>query len=94
MDDFAERLRQLREDQRPVRTRKVTSHLCGLHTNAISRYERREAKPDMEALIKIADYYDVPIDYLLGRTDYKFRWSLLADVLDKLFGLKNFSKKP
>ena len=86
MDDFAERLRKLREDQRPIRNRKVTSELCGLHSDAIRRYERREAKPDMDALTKIADYFDVSVDYLIGRTGYKFRWTLLADIIEKFFG--------
>ena len=37
--------------------------------NTISRYETGEREPDMEALIKIADYFDVSVDYLLGRTN-------------------------
>lgn len=37
--------------------------------NTISRYENMEREADYEMLIKIADYFDVSIDYLLGRTD-------------------------
>ena len=37
--------------------------------NTISRYENMERQADYEMLIKIADYFDVTIDYLLGRTD-------------------------
>lgn len=32
-------------------------------------YENGKRNPDMETLIKIADYYNVSIDYLLGRTN-------------------------
>lgn len=32
-------------------------------------YENGKRNPDMQTLIKIADYYGVSIDYLLGRTN-------------------------
>ncbi len=37
--------------------------------NTISRYETMEREANYEFLIKIADYFDVSIDYMLGRTD-------------------------
>ncbi len=37
--------------------------------NTISRYETGEREPGIMELIKIADYFDVSIDYLLERTD-------------------------
>ena len=37
--------------------------------NSISRYETGEREADYRTLILIADYFDVSIDYLLGRTD-------------------------
>lgn len=40
-----------------------------LNQNSISRYENMERQADYATLIKIADYFDVSIDYLLGRTD-------------------------
>ena len=35
----------------------------------ISAYESGKAMPSVDTLIKIADFLDVSIDYLLGRTD-------------------------
>jgi len=32
-------------------------------------YERGEREPNADALIKLADYFNVSIDYLTGRTD-------------------------
>ena len=32
------------------------------------RYEQEQIEPDLQTLIKIADYYNVSLDYLLGRT--------------------------
>ena len=63
--EFSKRLQTLRERQR--KSRKVVSELCGLHPDAVRRYERAEAKPDMEALIALAEYFEVSIDYLVGR---------------------------
>lgn len=42
-----------------------------LHTNqnTISRYETGEREAGYKELIAIADYFNVSIDYLLGRTD-------------------------
>ena len=37
--------------------------------NTISRYENGEREPGVAELIRIADYFHVSIDYLVGRTD-------------------------
>lgn len=66
--DFPARLQRLRERNRLKRC--VLAELCGLNSNAIKRYETRKAKPTMDALVAIADFFDVSIDYLLGRSDY------------------------
>jgi len=39
--------------------------------NTISRYETGERQAGYNELIKIANYFNVSIDYLLGRTDEK-----------------------
>lgn len=64
---FQQRLRMLREKQR--RKQYVVSELCGLNRSTIRRYERGEMGPSVEALISIADYFEVSTDYLIGRTD-------------------------
>lgn len=71
MDGFAERLQKLRIERKPVRARQTVAGLCGLPPDAIRRYERGEAKPTMDALIRIADYYEVSLDYLVGRVPYR-----------------------
>lgn len=40
-----------------------------MNQNTISRYEVYVREADYSTLIKIADYFDVSIDYLLFRTD-------------------------
>ena len=40
-----------------------------LNQNTISRYESGAREADYRTLIAIADYFEVSLDYLLGRTD-------------------------
>ena len=47
--------------------------IIGLGPGAIGNYERGEADPSLEHLTKMADFFEVSIDYLLGRTDIKDR---------------------
>lgn len=37
--------------------------------NTISQYETETRQADYQTLIAFADFFDVSIDYLLGRTD-------------------------
>lgn len=63
--EFRQRLQSLREQKRISRI--VLSELCGLHPDAIRRYERGECEPTLESLVAIAEYFGVTIDYLVGR---------------------------
>ena len=65
---FQERLKKMRERNRLKQC--VLSELCGLNKNAIKRYEAGETEPTVSSLESIADYFDVSIDYLIGRSDY------------------------
>ena len=40
-----------------------------MNQNSISRYETGQREADYKTLIAFADYFNVSIDYLLGRTD-------------------------
>lgn len=61
------RLKELRKKKK-ISQLKLAMDL-GMNQNSISRYENLERQADYETLIKIADYFNVSIDYLLGRTD-------------------------
>lgn len=63
------RLRQLRKERR-ISQLKLALDL-NMNQNTVSRYENREREADYETLIRLADYFDVSIDYLLGRSDKK-----------------------
>ena len=62
---FSQRLQQLREKKRI--SRKSLSELCGLSSDAVRRYERGEAEPTLHSLIAIAEYFEITVDYLIGR---------------------------
>lgn len=40
-----------------------------MNQNSISRYESGEREADYATLVRLADYFDVSVDYLLERTD-------------------------
>lgn len=66
------RLKELRKN-RKISQLKLAMDLQ-LNQNVISRYETGVREADYSTLIKIADYFDVSIDYLLGRTDNPARY--------------------
>ena len=45
--------------------------------NCYSALQRAKHFPDQEALIQLAEYFDVTIDYLLGRTPYRYNPEVL-----------------
>ena len=50
-------------------TQKQLAELVGASERGIQNYELSQRKPTYDILIAIADYFDVSIDYLVGRTD-------------------------
>lgn len=61
------RLKELRKKKGISQLRLATD--LNTTQNTISRYETGEREPGIEELLKIADYFNVSVDYLLGRTD-------------------------
>lgn len=62
------RLKELRE-ARHLSQLRLATELLNLTQNSISRYENLEREAGYETLIRIADYFHVSLDYLLGRSD-------------------------
>ena len=61
------RLKFLRK-QRNISQLKLAMDL-NMNQNSISRYETGEREADYATLIRLAEYFNVSIDYLLERTD-------------------------
>lgn len=67
MEKFPRRLKAIR-----VETGKKQHEIAvylGLSDSGYQCYEQGKGYPDVPRLYKLAEYFDVSIDYLLGRTD-------------------------
>ena len=61
------RIRDLREDNDKLQ--KDIANLLNMQLTVYQRYERGEREIPLWAAIKLADYYDVTLDYLVGRKE-------------------------
>ena len=54
-----------------------------MNQNTISRYETGEREPSINELIKIADYFNISIDYLLERTNNPTiqKWAVISRLI-------------
>lgn len=67
------KIRDLREDA--DLTQKQIAEIILCDQSLYSKYERGERELPLELAIKLADFYHVSLDYLVGRTDKK-NWNL------------------
>ena len=63
------RLKDIRED-RDLTQREVAEHLH-IRQNTYSQYEIGVLNYPLDVVVKLADFYGVSVDYLLGRTEIK-----------------------
>ena len=59
------RVRDLREDS--DKTQKQIAEILNMQLTVYQRYERGERELPLWAAIKLADYYNITLDYLVGR---------------------------
>lgn len=64
---YGDRIALLREKR--GLTQEELSNKIGISRAALSHYETNRREPDYETINKIANFFNVTIDYLLGRTD-------------------------
>lgn len=70
---LGDRLKKLRGDGR---TQEDVAKAIGVSRAAYSHFENNRNEPDNDTLKKLAQYYDVSIDYLLGKSDKPHYYSL------------------
>ena len=68
---FHEKLKELRQENKV--SQKELSEILGVTTRAYRFYESGDREPNIVGLIALADYFDVSLDYLVGRSDVKER---------------------
>lgn len=66
---IGERLKQLRKEYKLTQT--DLGNKINVTKVSISGYENGNRSPDTETLTRLADYFDVSTDYLLGRSDVR-----------------------
>ena len=64
---YQRRLRDLREDH--DKTQQDIADILGTSQTMYAHYERGANELPLRHLLKLADYYGVSADYLLGRSD-------------------------
>lgn len=64
-----ENIRNLREDN--DKTQQELADYLHIKQTTYSKYELGKINIPVEVFVKLADYYDVSTDYLLGRTNKK-----------------------
>ena len=92
-------LKQIRNSKNLLQT-KVAMDLS-ITQETVSSYETGRVLPSSDMLIKLADYYNTSVDYLLGRTKYdmpidRIKPNNISDkdfvILNKINGLSNDNK--
>lgn len=69
MSTFAKRLKELRTESHL--TQQELADKFYLNKSSISRYEQGKQMPEIDQLQKLAEFFDVSIDYLLGKTNIR-----------------------
>jgi transcriptional regulator with XRE-family HTH domain len=70
---FAKKLKALRSENKV--TQRQLAELLGIGRPTIAGYETKGKQPDFDKVIEIADYFNVSIDYLLGRSPIRTPYS-------------------
>lgn len=85
MPKFNERLKQLRQEA--DLSQAEFAQQIGTSKSSINMYERGEREPGIETLEAIADYFNVDMDYLLGKSDHRNKAAWLEGI-DKTVDLE------
>ena len=64
---IGKRLKTLRLERKP--TQKEIAEAVHITEVSYQRYEYGTVRPSLDVLIALADYFDVSLDYLVGRSD-------------------------
>ena len=64
---FSDRIVQLRAERHLLQ--KDIAAAIGLSVRGYQYYEKGQKEPTLSVIIRLADYFDVSLDYLVGRSD-------------------------
>lgn len=94
MPKFSERFRQLRNEH--GLSQQALADQLGFSKSSVNMYERGEREPGIDSMEAIADYFNVDLDYLMGRTDIpnRIEWLTSVDREAAASLLSNAAKSP
>ncbi|MCC8023300.1 MAG: helix-turn-helix domain-containing protein, partial [Clostridiales bacterium] len=84
MMSLGTKLRTMREEL--SKTQKDVAEALHIARTSYANYERDVNMPEYTVLVRLADYYGVNTDYLLGRTETSTDWAKLAEELGRKDG--------
>jgi transcriptional regulator with XRE-family HTH domain len=97
MDSLSDRLKKLRISAGLTQTE--LGKIIGVGKTTISMYETGNSTPSDEIKLKIAEFFNISVDYLFGKTDIKnhestnLKYSAQTSLEDELFaGFRLLSK--
>ncbi len=79
---FSKRLRNLRENK-GIKQEDL-GKILDLSASTIGMYEQGRRQPDNETLIRMADFFNVSVDYLLGKTEVRNYTEPYDDELEEV----------
>lgn len=82
MATFPERLQFLRKDR--DLTRKALSDLTGISHSSLNMYERGEREPGLQTLELLADFFNVDMDYLMGRQKIERKVDVIQNAITSI----------
>lgn len=94
MPKFAERLRFLRTGK--DLSQSEFAKQIKISKSSVNMYERGEREPSLETLERIADYFNVDMDYLLGKSDIANRaqWAITGTATTNVIPFPEMRKVP
>ena len=94
MPKFSERLKLLRTNA--GLSQMDFAKLIRLSKSSVNMYERGEREPGLETLERIADYFNVDMDYLLGKSDVvnKSHWAAAPAAPSNVIPLPDLRRIP
>lgn len=90
-------LKMLREESGI--SQKQLAEIIGVSQQSINKYENHNIEPDIETMIRFADYFNTSVDYLIGHTDVRRKieivraYELNTDEVSIINGYRSLSSK-
>lgn len=88
------RLKELRIESN--KTQRDIAKLTGYRQTLVSKWEHGDREPDNATLIKLATYFNVSVDYLIGKDDYTnyvLQYNYSSQQINCINMIKRLSKK-